>query len=112
MSRFNDTLLINFCKTLQNLGEESVGELLMGEDSALHLDWQGWNIVKSIQIQSYIRHENFRPSFGLCNAHGTPPPLDSETGHSGSIFKLKSLRSGLENTRVMTTNIYKIKTYL
>ena len=29
--RFNDTLLINFCKSLQNLGEESVGELLMGE---------------------------------------------------------------------------------
>ena len=26
----NDTLLINFCKTLQNLGEESVSELLMG----------------------------------------------------------------------------------
>ena len=26
----NDTLLINFCKTLSNLGEESVTELLMG----------------------------------------------------------------------------------
>jgi WD40 repeat protein len=30
LSGFNDTLLINFCKSLQNLGEESVGELLMG----------------------------------------------------------------------------------
>ena len=26
----NDTLLINFCKTLNNLGEESVSDLLMG----------------------------------------------------------------------------------
>ena len=26
----NDTLLINFCKTLSNLGEESVTDLLMG----------------------------------------------------------------------------------
>ena len=26
----NDTLLINFCKTLNNLGEESVTDLLMG----------------------------------------------------------------------------------
>ena len=29
----NDTLLINFCKTLSNLGEESVTELLMGKNS-------------------------------------------------------------------------------
>ena len=27
----NDTLLINFCKTLNNLGEESVSDLLMGK---------------------------------------------------------------------------------
>ena len=39
--RFNDTLLINFCKSLQNLGEESVGELLMGEFSGWvwQFDW-------------------------------------------------------------------------
>ena len=29
----NDTLLINFCKTLNNLGEESVTDLLMGAQS-------------------------------------------------------------------------------
>ena len=27
----NDTLVINFCKTLNNLGEESVSNLLMGK---------------------------------------------------------------------------------
>ena len=27
----NDTLVINFCKTLSNLGEESVSNLLMGK---------------------------------------------------------------------------------
>ena len=33
----NDTLLINFCKTLNNLGEESVSDLLMGmlEDNSM-----------------------------------------------------------------------------
>ena len=33
----NDTLLINFCKTLSNLGEESVTELLMGKHSNVDL---------------------------------------------------------------------------
>ena len=32
----NDTLLINFCKTLSNLGEESVSELLMGKKIVLY----------------------------------------------------------------------------
>ena len=42
MPRFNDTLLINFCKSLQNLGEESVGELLMGELSCWVWQFEGF----------------------------------------------------------------------
>ncbi len=30
MLRYNDILLINFCKSLQNLGEESTSGMLMG----------------------------------------------------------------------------------
>jgi hypothetical protein len=31
MLRYNDILLINFCKSLQNLGEESTSGMLMGK---------------------------------------------------------------------------------
>ena len=44
----NDTLLINFCKTLSNLGEESVTELLMGT----HLEFRvSWFKVQSISFR-------------------------------------------------------------
>ena len=40
--------------------------------------------------QSYIRHEDFCPLFGLCNAQGTPP-LDSETGWTGELWSNTNL---------------------
>ena len=40
--------------------------------------------------KSYIRHEDFR-LFGLCHAHGTPNPLDSETGWTGELWSKTNL---------------------
>ena len=49
-ARFNDTLLINFCKSLQNLGEESVGDLLMGSFQLTSSCWPH-TAVKPLEYQ-------------------------------------------------------------
>ena len=41
----NDTLLINFCKTLNNLGEESVSDLLMGKKIIYYFNFNT-NVLK------------------------------------------------------------------
>ena len=52
-SRYNDTLLINFCKTLQNLGEESVSDLLMGEFQKLATNLS-ISVIQQLHMTIYI----------------------------------------------------------